>query len=235
MSTISIPTTQNIELEYPVASLGDRILAWFVDGLIQLGYWLIVLWLTDIPALPMGEPFQIILFLPIGFYHLLCETFFDGQSLGKRILKTRVIRIDGSPPTLSNYLLRWMLRPIDILFYGAVAIITIAVTPKRQRLGDLAGGTSVIKLKLVTTFGETIFRETGEDYEVVFPEIQHLTDRDVSILKEVLDAGIRSANPDLIQKLALKVQEVTGIETRMHPEEFLETILKDYNHQYSRE
>jgi uncharacterized RDD family membrane protein YckC len=235
MNTITIPTSQNIELEYPIASIGDRILATCIDLMLQLGYLLLLNILQDGLDFSLSDTASIIIFLPVMCYSLACEVFFDGQSVGKYLLKTRVIRLDGSSPGISAYFLRWMLRLVDIFaFSGAVGIISILISKKGQRLGDLVAGTTVVKLRLVTSFADTIFMNLDQDYELAFPEIENLSDQDMSILKEVLDAGIRSNNPELLEKLSEKVKEVTGIESKMPHRLFLETILRDYNYVFGR-
>ena len=90
----------------------------------------------------------------------------------------------------------------------------------------------MIKLKLVTDFMDTIYVDTGDTYELVFPEISQLKDRDVRILKEVLDVAIRSQNPALMAKLATKIKTVIGIESELDARSLLETVLRDYNHYY---
>ncbi len=248
MNTINIPTTQNIELEYPIAGIGDRLVAGLIDVLVVLGYsfgWAYLLMEYD--QIRGEELFQgeisvvwIVLLLPVNFYSVISEWVFDGRTLGKWVMRLRTIRLDGVAPTLSQYLIRWILRLVDVwlsmgvLLPGLVGLIAMGINRRGQRLGDLAAGTTVIKLKLVTTFMDTIYTLTEEDYQLQFPEITSLSDRDVSILKEVLDAGIKSKNPDLLIRLTQKVKEVTGIESDMAPRPFLETILKDYNH-YFRE
>ncbi|GAB4408864.1 MAG: RDD family protein [Bacteroidia bacterium] len=252
MNTIVIPTTQNIELEYPVANMGERIAAGLIDlGVLSLYLFIWVqiinryyyerfwddLMNNEDPTSSVRTLFVLIM-LPLVCYSLLCEIFFNGRTVGKLLLKLQTIRTDGSSPTLSHYLLRWVARIVDVwlsmplMAPGLVGIIVMGVSKKGQRLGDLLAGTTVIKLKLVTSFMDTIYAETGEGYVMVFPEIQHLRDRDVSILKEVLDAGIRADNPVLLAKLAAKVKEVAGISSRMEPRPFLETVLRDYNHYY---
>lgn len=233
MSTILISTTQNIELEYPLASLGDRIIGTFIDLMAQLGYILLMVSLLYWLKIENLSTIGLIFLLPVGLYHPICEIFFNGQSLGKALMRTQVVRLDGSPPSLSNFLLRWLLRPVDIMVLnGLVALISIAVTQNSQRLGDLAAGTTVVKLKLVVNFWDSIFLETEADYIVQYPQVKNLSDKDLSILKEVLDVGVRNANPELLEKLATRVLEVTGATTIQTPRAFLETVLKDYNHLY---
>ncbi len=236
MATIIIPTTQQIELEYPVANLGERVAAGFIDLLIFIGYALF--WaLLD---LGLDETGWALVGIPLYFYSFICEMLFNGRTVGKFILGLQVIRLDGAPPTISGYLLRWIMRIVDVWFGSIVglpglpAIITIAVNKKGQRLGDLMAGTTVIKLKLVVTFGDTIFRDTEDTYEVKYPSIATLTDRDMRILKEVLDAGIKSKNPELLSKLSKRVAQVLEVDQPSDSLHFLETVLTDYNHVYGR-
>ena len=255
MNTIIIPTTQNIELEYPVAGLLTRFLAALIDMVVIVAYlwfwyWIMNKYFTEgflSKAISFDEAYYtqqtilILMMMPVTFYSVICEVFFNGQTLGKRILNIRSIRLDGAAPTISQYALRWAMRLIDIwlstaiLLPGLVGVVVMLVNKKGQRLGDLLAGTTVIKLKLVTTFMDTIFVDTAENYELKFPQITKLRDRDVSILKEVLDVGIKNQNPELLIKLARKVQAVTGIETKMGARQFLETVMQDYNHYYGRE
>ncbi|MEM7656270.1 MAG: RDD family protein [Bacteroidota bacterium] len=247
MNTIIIPTTQNIELEYPVANVGDRIVGGLVDVLILIAYW--VFWLLILEEGFWDDVFAteevnqttqtlgILVLLPAVFYSAICEILMDGQTFGKKLTKTRTIRLDGASPTISQYLLRWVMRMVDILllgFPGLVGLITMGVNKKGQRLGDLVAGTTVIKLKLVTSFMDTIYVETTDSYELVFPEITRLRDRDVSILKEVLDVALKSDNPKLLAKLSEKIKSVTGIQSDLVPRKFLETVLSDYNHYYGK-
>lgn len=238
MDTVVIPTAQNIELEYPVASLGDRILATLIDFVVIASYLILVSSVLDLFDFEDGmEPVMMFCLIPCYTYSLFSELFLNGQTLGKKAMKIQVLRMDGSQPTLSEYLVRWLIRIVDIwTLFGIVAIIAVAASRKGQRLGDMAAGTTVVKLKLVTVFGDTMFVDTHEEYSIRFPEIKNLSDRDMSILKEVLDAGLRSNNPELLMRLASKVREVTGIkyDRSVSDSTFLNTVLADYNHLYGR-
>lgn len=257
MKTIVIPTTQNIELEYPIANISDRGIAFLID-LLLMGAYRFIFWFIWSEVLGLSweaisVPAQVVIMLPAVFYSLFSEILYNGQTIGKYIMGMRVIKQDGSSPDFTSYFLRWLFQWVDvanlplvllfslfsgsynILLPGLIGVATILINKKGQRLGDIAAGTTVIKLKLVTSFGDTIFVDTNEDYKVAFPEIEHLSDRDVSILKEVLDAGLKSNNPVILSKLANKVKEVAKIESKMEDMYFLQTVLKDYNHFYGRE
>ena len=237
MERIQIDTTRNVSLEYEIAGIPDRIGATLLDWLILLGYILIVysvflgwgiklvfehtqsLWI-----------FWIISTLPVTLYSLLCETLMNGQSFGKKVTKIKVMRTDGSQPTLGNYLLRWLLRIIDVdLFYGVVAIITIAINGKGQRLGDMAAGTMVVKLKPRASLNESAFIQLDETYIPVFPQAIQLTDKEATLIKSAL-LLTEEENEDLVQaKLAERLKEYLKIETHFDNRKLLTTLLRDYN------
>lgn len=241
MSTIEIQTTQNVSIEYPVASIGERIVAAIIDVLIMVGYVLAVfflfIWLlnaTEGSAFYFPVAYGVIFFLPVFFYHLLCETFLNGQSFGKKIMKMRVVRLDGSQAGIGSFFLRWILSPIDYFLYGAVGIVTMLVNGKGQRLGDLAANTTVVKLKTEAKLDDTILRTTPVNYEIKFPQVTALSDKYIAIIKEVLDMNYK--NPDIflyeqmLQKTKAAVEKKIGISTTLRAITFLDTILKDYNY-----
>ena len=242
MQTIEIQTAQNVNIEYPVASIGDRVVAGIIDQLIMVGYLIAIIflyiWLLNITE---GSLFYfpvayfVLLFLPFFFYHLLCETFLNGQSFGKKLMKMRVVKLDGSQAGVGSYFLRWILAPIDIYFtYGSVGLITMLINGKGQRLGDLAGNTTVVKLKAEAKLEDTILQATPINYEVTFPAVSMLSDKDISIVKEVLDLNYK--NPDavmyesIIRRAKEAIEKKIGITSTMHPLTFLDTVLKDYNY-----
>ncbi len=241
MQTIDIQTTQNVTIEYPIASIGDRVVAALIDLLIMVGYLIIIvflyIWLSSLTegtALHYPVASFIILFLPFFFYHLLCETFLNGQSFGKKIMKMRVVKIDGAQATFGSYFLRWILAPIDFFFYGSVGLVTMLINGKGQRLGDLAAHTTVIKLKTQTKLEDTILASTPVDYEVKFYEVKQLNDKDISIVKEVFDLNYKK--PDVVVYMSIlnktkqTLEQKMGVQTDLPPLNFIDTVLKDYNH-----
>ena len=242
MQTIEIQTAQNVNIEYPVASIGDRVVAGIIDQLIMVGYLIAIIffyiWLLNVTegsAIYFPVAYFVILFLPLFFYHLLCETFLNGQSFGKKIMKMRVVKLDGSQAGIGSYFLRWILAPIDIYFtYGSVGLITMLISGKGQRLGDLAANTTVVKLKTEAKLDDTILQATPVNYEVKFPEVSNLSDKDISVVKEVLDLNYKQPDVVVYEKILHKTKEAIenkiGVNSNMHPITFLDTVLKDYNY-----
>jgi uncharacterized RDD family membrane protein YckC len=233
MQSIRIQTAQNVFIEYQPASVGDRILATLIDGVIA---WVFVtvlqVSLSRLLVAP-GITFRLLLNLPFVFYHLLSEIFMDGQSIGKKAMNIKVVKLDGSQPSLGSYLLRWLLRMVDVtLSAGIVAMATVSASQKGQRLGDIAAGTAVVSTRQRQTLRDTVLPATDDGYTPLYPEAVRLSDRDVSIIKESLKVYHRGQEQDswLIQSLADKVQSLLGIRTQQTYVDFLHTVLKDHAH-----
>jgi len=235
MSNIEILTTQNVNINYRVASLGERIFATIIDYMLLLGFIVLMMWVLKFPDSANTSYLQLFLIgVPVSLYHLLCEFFLQGQSLGKKALNLKVVRLDGGPPSLGDYILRWMFRLVDIMATsGALALLTILFTKAGQRMGDLAAGTTVIKLDDFDTLEKTIFYAKEEGYEVQFPSVKQLSDKDIRIIKEAMDSSFRADNRLLLKDLANKVKSVLQVESSMPDLQFLKRVIKDYNHVHS--
>ena len=238
MNTIRITTSQNIDLEYELGSLGDRVLGRILDGLVIAAYFLIfaaIIGFGNIGSFisENGWLLLVVVILPVVFYDLLCETLLNGQSVGKKIMNIKVISLNGEPPTLSQYLIRWIFRLIDFtLSSSLVALITVAVNEKKQRLGDIIAGTTVVKTKPRTAIDDTLYVQTAPvDYIVTYPEVINLNDRDIQLVKEVMITVRRSGNFKLAEEARQKIESVLRI-TNKHSDSmsFLHAILADYNH-----
>jgi uncharacterized RDD family membrane protein YckC len=227
---LQIQTTQNVEIEYEVAGLGHRIGAFGIDFIIVVIYWTIVLWIGGSSGIS-DSIYWVVVAIPWFFYDLISEIAFNGQSIGKKMLKIKVARLDGGEPTIGNYLMRWMLGILELkLFAGTIALVMILINGKGQRLGDIATGTTVVLLRPTATLRDTIFAEVDEDYLPTFTSVDMLTDRDIAIIKEVVNSRENRSDPVIINALYRKVIEVLEVETELPPVKFLRTVVKDYNH-----
>jgi len=239
MQTIRIQTTQHIELEYELAGVGDRMVAYILDGLIYGAYAFVISLVSDaIGGIGTNGWIMLILALPILCYQLFCEVFLNGQSLGKKLRNIRVISLDGAQPNLGQYLIRWLFRIVDdMISSGVVAVVTISVSPKAQRLGDMIAGTTVVRTQPRTTMQDTLFMETDAQYTPSFPRAAELTDHDISLLKEVInrcEADPLNTGP-ILYKAYDKTRALIGVEQEYAPLEFLRKVVMDYNALTSRE
>ena len=233
MDNFQIETAQNISITQNVAGVGERILAYLIDGLIMLSYAIIVIFVLGSMEMSQGEEWVFILVvgLPLFLYFLVWESLWNGQSPGKAALQLRVVKLDGSKPAFSNFVVRWLLRIVDItLSSGSVAVVTILFNGKGQRLGDLAAGTTVISEKPQTTFRQTLMVDIPEDYQPTYPQVTVLTDNDVQNIKNLYQDSIRNSNYNIIRSLSAKVSELLEVNPEQKPTDFLKTVIRDYNY-----
>jgi len=241
MENLGIETTQNVDIQYNIASIGDRVVAQILDLLILFGYAFamifVILFLNDTFS---GTPFYyptaifIILYLPFFFYDFLCKVFLNGQSIGKRIMKIKVIKIDGSQPGIGSYFLRWLLKPLDVFFtYGSVGIITMLINGKGQRLGDLAGNTTVIKLRQEVRLEEILIPKTIQNYEVNFPQVNLLSEKDIQIIRDVINHRKNTdaiSYQNILEKAKTGIANKMGVQSELNALFFLDTVIKDYTY-----
>ena len=226
---IHFRTAQNVEISFEPANLGDRIVAYLLDALFIAAYAIaVILIMLAIASDDLGWLYALLLG-PIPFYHLIFEIFNEGQTPGKKIKEIKVVKLDGSAPSIGAYLLRWIFRIIDFsLASGVVAVICVASTERRQRVGDMVANTTVIKLARTTSLKDTIFTAVEEGRAVQFPQVRSLGYKDIETIKEVLNSDF-DQRPVLMYKTAAKLMDLLEIRTTLKPKPFLETLVKDYN------
>jgi uncharacterized RDD family membrane protein YckC len=234
MDNFQIETAQNITIQQNVAPLSTRIGAFLIDMLIIGAYYtFILLVLNALGYMPTENIFVFysLLSLPVFFYSLLFETLMNGQTPGKYFNKIRVVKIDGSKPTFGSFLIRWILRIIDItLASGSIALLTILLNGKGQRLGDLAAGTTVISERKNFSINSTLAVDIPVEYKPTFPQVTMLSDTDIQTIKELYLKAKRKGNYKTIVKLHKKIIEITGINSELKPTELIDIVIKDYNY-----
>ena len=235
MDNFQIETAQNVSIQQNVAPISTRIGSFLIDFLVLIVYIMLASFIFGFIGLD-GDMMNIwmiyLLFgLPVFFYHLLFEVLMNGQSPGKYFNKIRVVKIDGSKPTFGSYLLRWVLRIIDIsLAWGSLALLTILLNGKGQRLGDLAAGTTVISEKKHISITDTLIEDIPLNYMPTFPQVTMLSDTDIQTIKELYKNAKRKGNHGVVVKLHQKIIDITEIKTEMKPIEFVDLVIKDYNY-----
>ncbi len=240
MTQLSINTTQNVNINFEAASVGDRIFAQLLDFLVMIAYAVVVGFFLDITGLATSieamdrwstNAAYLVIYSPIMFYTIIQESLWEGQTIGKRIMKTKVIKLDGYQAGFGDYLIRWLFRLVEIFIgNGVIALIAVISSQKNQRLGDMAAGTAVITLKNKININHTIIQDINSDYVPTYPLVIKLSDNDVRIIKETFETAIATRDFATIVKLREKVLSVTGIKNQSgNDQDFIRTLLKDYN------
>ena len=234
---LTIDTPEQIALEFPLASLGSRFLAAGVDTLLQgvaMTALLVVGFMTLLSdaVSSAASPWIVGGLLLMGFsiyygYFVLFEVLWQGQTPGKRMIGLRTIGASGRPMTPYDSILRNVLRIVDQLpgFY-AIGIVSIFVTEKGQRLGDLAAGTVVIHER-------PIEQQRFPDMSAA-PGIHYgagrLTADEIALIETFLRRrreieGVRQLRAG---QIAARIRTRLGIHSTEPDESFLEQVAAEY-------
>jgi uncharacterized RDD family membrane protein YckC len=242
MVELQINTTQNVNINFIAASVGERILAYLMDWIIKIAYGIFIyqvifnLFELDRKIADMDQWSQIAIYvsfyLPAMFYSLIFETLLDGQTIGKRIMKIKVIKIDGYQASMADFVKRWIFRIVDMnMLTGVIALVSIIISKKSQRLGDIAAGTSVITLKNNVNISHTILEDIETTYVPTYPSVIRLSDNDARIIKETFLTAKATRDYQTLIKLRKKIVEVIDVKQEDGNDmQFIDTILKDYNY-----
>lgn len=243
MKTIEIRTAQNVVIEYELAVLRERALAFAIDFFIilMIYFFVVVLLFGRLLGSLMGGGmlagilyglFPLILFMG---YHLFSEIMANGQTWGKRAMGIRVVRIDGQEPGLSDYLLRAVFHIVDSIFSsGILAALFISSSSNNQRLGDMTANTTVIRLRhnLQFDLADILNINSLDNYDPAYPQVQRLTEQDMLLLKNMIAryrSHRNSAHQQALLELTERLKNVLEIDT-LPPDriEFLKTLIRDY-------
>ncbi len=244
MSDIArINTTQNVVIDYEVASSGERVLARLLDLAFFAAYTVLMyvifgkLLSTFSGSLQteIGTAIFLLIPIPVITYTLWCETLFNGRSFGKMILGLKVVKTDGTPAGLGDFAFRWITRILEgeTGIFTALALPVALISNKSQRIGDMIAGTIVIRTKVRNSIRSTILAQINPTYKVVFPQVAVLSDRDMNIIRNVMQQAYSTANFALMENLAAKVKQTMNVnpDPRQLPSpQFLNIVLADYAH-----
>jgi uncharacterized RDD family membrane protein YckC len=240
MASIDIQTTQNVVIDYDLATLRDRFFAFFIDlAIYYLLYallWVAVLMLFGNIMTDWGLRFLGLLNV-VGLlaYHFLSEVLANGQSFGKKALNIKVVRLDGREPSLGDYLIRSAFLMVDFfLSLGILGALLIGSTFKGQRMGDLAANTAVIRVKNQLHFhlNDILNINTLENYEPQYPGVRQLAESDMLLIKNLISRAQEWKNSAHIEAVHLAVERICAqlqIEIpKTNKIDFLKTLIRDY-------
>lgn len=243
MKSIEIKTTQNVVISYELAAARDRVLAFIIDMVIKIVAILLLIWgYSSIVSLSSGgledtfEYFSYIVIAPINvFYTLVFEMWMNGQTPGKKLLRLKVITLDGKQPLFYDYLLRWSFRIVDIVMsFGVIAVILSSSSEFAQRLGDMAANCTVVKVsnRAAITLKDIMKIDTLENYTPQYPGIGNFREEDILLIKQTIERYGKfknEAHKKALVQLSMSISQKLGLEkTEPDPVKFLKVLIKDY-------
>ena len=235
MTNSGIITGQYVRIQPTVASVGDRIFAQIIDWVVMGAYFALLTLFVGVTRIyeSVWSVWVIALYtIPPLFYTLLCEILNQGQTLGKMLMKLRVIKQDGTTPTIGAYLMRWLLYIIDGPITSFAGLVVMLVTRNNQRLGDLAAGTVVIKRqkykKIQISLDE--YDYLAKSYKPRYPQAADLSLEQIEIITQAV-GNQRDGFDASRSQLAKKVQQKLNIEKKEANDlAFLQRIVRDYQY-----
>lgn len=239
MKTIDIRTTQNVTITYELAGVQERMLAFIIDLILKglvIGLVAFIVAIISSANEDVMMIFTFLFFMPVStFYTLGFEVFMNGQTPGKRIMKIKVIRLNGKQPVFYDHLIRWTFRIIDIyLSAGVLGSMLVVSTDQAQRLGDMTSNTTVVKVsnKSVISLSDILRIDTRQNYEPKFPAIANYSETDILLIKETLERYHKYKNQAHLEALVSLSQRLSErLNVRDHgldPVSFLKVLIKDY-------
>lgn len=264
MAVIKVPTSFNINVEFEIPEFYRRLVALLIDILLQYFYLRIAIEIFR--SIASGQNFLdrdtgynlqaigILLILPILVYHIVLEITMNGQSIGKKIMSLQVVNENGGRASISQFLIRWLLRDIWFLFllgaglqggartaesvfliltvlaYFITEIVLVVSSKKGQRIGDILAKTILIRTNRQASIEETVFQDVADTYSPSFPVIMQLSDRDINAIKTILETARKKGDIGMAAAASEKIKAHLKIETSLSPFEFLDILLMDYNY-----
>ncbi len=201
MARLVTATSEGVVLEQEIADAGSRLAAGLIDALILtiLGFALVfgVMLIASVDPVGIGGfaaglVFGGVVLLMMG-YHVLFHRFADGRTPGKMLMAIRVVALDGQPPSIVALLVRALIWPLDVFLFlpAPIGLYVIALTPRRQRLGDIAAGTVVVHARGVARSPEPLPNESWSALEtrkfaLTPASLARLEAPDVELVREIL-------------------------------------------------
>jgi uncharacterized RDD family membrane protein YckC len=223
---IDVRTPESIAFTYELAGLGSRFLALAIDQVLQIAilaaiFGGLILASERLPSpakhvLESGsektaEAVAVALLVAIVFsvlfgYFIAFETFWNGQTPGKKVLGIRAVRDGGYPVDFGASLVRNLIRVGEMTIgYYALSAVSMLLSPENKRLGDIAAGTIVVRDARLTL--PEILQAQAEP---VYSATRYLSGDERSLIKRFLerrDALAPEHRRELAAQLAQRVRE----------------------------
>ncbi len=244
----SIVTPEAVSLTVDVAGLGSRMIAAIIDTAIQvvaivrLSFLFTALAETANgggPGTALVVIFLVVLFVLTWGYYPLFEGLWEGRTPGKRAQRLRVVRVDGQPVTIGPVLVRNLLRIVDFLpFYYVIGVISMILSKRSQRLGDLAAGTIVVRERSMPVPVPLVLAPSEwRSHTAELVDSSGLTEREYGLVRSFLE---RRASMDESARRSLAAKLADAFRARLgpgppgtDPETYLAALAQAYRNRFA--
>lgn len=238
MASIEIKTVQNVQIRYELGTFWERLLALILDWIVMGVFTALLYFLTGVFSLygnDVQQVINLILILVFVFYSLASEYFMNGSSIGKRAMGLRIMRLDGQPCELMDYVIRWAFRSVDIfLSLGAAAGLLVGFSASRQRIGEILSNTVMVKyFPKENSVSQLLKIKSLANYTPSFEQSIVITESEAILIKEVLDrskANATEGHRQSIAEMSVILARKMGVSPReiVNDKEFLLAVLRDF-------
>lgn len=236
MKYTEITTPQNVTIRYTLATFWERAIATIIDGVVlSILIFLLSTLIFSFDNSDVHEILMAFIIVPVVlFYSLLFEIFNKGQSIGKKLLSLRVIRMDAEPLRFSDFLMRWVFRGVEIYFsLGTISMFSVIASSRNQRIGDLLGNTIVVNVSRRDRLSieNLLSLEKTKEKKVKYPAVVKLPEETILVLRETLNKRKQyqnEAHNRAAQLLVDRLCIILELEKPKNNDLFLQTLLSDY-------
>ena len=233
MKSISIESSQGVLIDYNLSSVVARFGASFLDMILYYVYALVVA--SMFGNFEFAFILPLICLLSFMLYYILMEQYAGGQTLGKKAVGIRAIRVDGQPLSLVDSAIRAFLLLFEGFFtLGSLAILIAGTSRNRQRLGDVASDTVVVNVPSKNSLRLSRLNQLEElsKDEVVYNEVLVFSEEDMLFIKNAINEYTKYKDEiraqvirSLVEKALLKMDLKIEVKNKIA---FLKQLIKDY-------
>jgi uncharacterized RDD family membrane protein YckC len=234
-------TPEAVQLQADVAGIGPRSIALIIDSLIQAVVLVPVLFVLvgdGIAGTPEAVAISLLVFIVLWLYYPAFEWLRRGQTLGKRFQGIRVVRTNGQPAGLAPVMVRNLVRIVDVFLLPFLALTSMVVTIRSQRLGDLAAGTMVVRERTLPAPDAFAFTTPAQGTAGTL-DTSGMTAHDYTVLRAFLTRRSSldpEARQQLAARLAARAREQLGERPGAAPlsdEQLIEAVAQAYRARFT--
>ena len=239
MAKIEVPTTQKVFIQYETAGFMWRFIASLIDKTV-VTLFLVLLLVFILPLFSFtGDLYYYILIstilLVLTLYSLFIEVLTNGQSIGKKLVGIKVIKLSGEALEMNDYLVRWAYRFVDFTLSGyALGSITIFISEKSQRIGDMIANTTVVRMRQdkEVRLDDLEILPDKQSYVPRYPLVVRYSDEEMLAVKNLLIRFQKYPNEtyrNLVHDISYKMHQQMGLDiTTRDDVQFLKEIISEY-------